>query len=300
MGLAYEIVINSNPCISYLMEENTMAMQALVIAHAAYGHNSFFKGNLPVPDVDGCGVDHRLPSSTPRTTSPPARSATASTPSSFSSTPPCADEPRRRPLPPPSRKSLAQELSERKEREAYAQQQVNDLWRTLPRHRSEKADDISANRRFPEEPQENLLYFIEKNAPLLEPWQRELVRIVRKIAQYFYPQRQSQVMNEGWATFWHYKLLNTMYDEGWLTDGDDRVAEVAHQRGPTSRASATAATAASTPTRWASRCTTTSSASARTRPRRTASGSRAGRLAVAAGARPRDAQLQRRASSAST
>uniref|UniRef100_UPI00286A9BB6 SpoVR family protein n=1 Tax=Methylibium sp. TaxID=2067992 RepID=UPI00286A9BB6 len=45
MGLAYEIVINSNPCISYLMEENSMAMQALVIAHAAYGHNSFFKGN---------------------------------------------------------------------------------------------------------------------------------------------------------------------------------------------------------------------------------------------------------------
>jgi hypothetical protein len=41
MGLAYEIVINSNPCIAYLMEENTMTMQALVIAHAAYGHNSF-------------------------------------------------------------------------------------------------------------------------------------------------------------------------------------------------------------------------------------------------------------------
>ena len=45
MGLAYEIVINSNPCISYLMEENTMTMQALVIAHACYGHNSFFKNN---------------------------------------------------------------------------------------------------------------------------------------------------------------------------------------------------------------------------------------------------------------
>ena len=61
---------------------------------------------------------------------------------------------------------------------------------------------------FPGEPQENLLYFIEKHAPLLEPWQREIVRIVRKIAQYFYPQRQTQVMNEGWATFWHYTLLN--------------------------------------------------------------------------------------------
>src|SRR5690606_6309828 len=73
--------------------------------------------------------------------------------------------------------------------------------------------------RFPAEPQENLLYFIEKNAPLLEPWQREVVRIVRKIAQYFYPQRQTQVMNEGWATFWHYTLLNHLYDEGKVTDG---------------------------------------------------------------------------------
>jgi stage V sporulation protein R len=45
MGLAYEIVINSNPCIAYLMEENTHDHAGLVIAHAAYGHNSFFKGN---------------------------------------------------------------------------------------------------------------------------------------------------------------------------------------------------------------------------------------------------------------
>src|SRR5258708_17301746 len=44
-GLAYEIVINSTPCISYLMEENTATMQPLVIAHAAFGHNHFFKNN---------------------------------------------------------------------------------------------------------------------------------------------------------------------------------------------------------------------------------------------------------------
>ena len=83
----------------------------------------------------------------------------------------------------------------------------------------EQADDEAARSAFPHEPQENLLYFIEKNAPLLEPWQREIVRIVRKIAQYFYPQRQTQVMNEGWATFWHYTLLNTLYDEASSTDG---------------------------------------------------------------------------------
>ena len=44
-GLAYEIVINSNPCISYCLEENTMPLQALVMAHAAFGHNYFFKSN---------------------------------------------------------------------------------------------------------------------------------------------------------------------------------------------------------------------------------------------------------------
>jgi spore cortex formation protein SpoVR/YcgB (stage V sporulation) len=76
-----------------------------------------------------------------------------------------------------------------------------------------------AGRPLPPEPQENLLYFIEKNAPLLEPWEREVMRIVRKIGQYFYPQRQTQVMNEGWATFWHYTLLNTLYNQGKLEDG---------------------------------------------------------------------------------
>jgi stage V sporulation protein R len=218
MGLAYEIVINSNPCISYLMEENTMAMQALVIAHAAYGHNSFFKGNYlfrmwtdaaSIIDylvyaknyVADCEEKHGMDAVESFLDSCHALSNHG------------VDRYRR-----PSRKTLAQELAERKDREAYAQRQVNDLWRTLPR-RTEKDAAASEAKRFPDEPQENLLYFIEKNAPLLEPWQREIVRIVRKVAQYFYPQRQTQVMNEGWATFWHYKLLNTMYDDGYLTDG---------------------------------------------------------------------------------
>ncbi len=218
MGLAYEIVINSNPCISYLMEENTTAMQALVIAHAAYGHNSFFKNNYlfgmwkdagSIIDyliyardfIAQCEERHGLDTVEQWLDSCHALANLG------------VDRYRR-----PSKKSLARERAEREEREAYAQQQVNVLWRTLPT-RPGKDSTAQANERFPKEPEENLLYFIEKNAPLLEPWQREIVRIVRKISQYFYPQRQTQVMNEGWATFWHYTLLNTMYDEGWLTDG---------------------------------------------------------------------------------
>lgn len=90
------------------------------------------------------------------------------------------------------------------------------LWRTLPKREEEKA--IESARRYPSEPQENLLYFMEKNAPLLEPWQREILRIVRKVSQYFYPQKQTRVMNEGWATFWHYTILNHLYDEGKVTE----------------------------------------------------------------------------------
>ncbi len=218
MGLAYEIVINSNPCISYLMEENSMAMQALVIAHAAYGHNSFFKGNyLFRMWTDASSIIDYLVYAKNYVAECEERRGLDAVEDLLDS---ChalmnhgVDRYRR-----PTKLSLAQEQARRTEREAYAQQQVNDMWRTLPRGKERAAEESDA-RRFPDEPQENLLYFIEKNAPLLEPWQREIVRIVRKVAQYFYPQRQTQVMNEGWATFWHHRLLNTMYDDGHLGDG---------------------------------------------------------------------------------
>ncbi len=218
MGLAYEIVINSNPCISYLMEENTLAMQALVIAHAAYGHNSFFKGNyLFRMWTDASSIIDYLVYARNYVTACEERHGLGAVEELLDS---ChalmnhgVDRYRR-----PSKLSLAQELARGKDRAAYAQQQVNDMWRTLPR-KAEPVAEESQSKRFPEEPQENLLYFIEKNAPLLEDWQREIVRIVRKVAQYFYPQRQTQVMNEGWATFWHHRLLNTMYDDGHLSDG---------------------------------------------------------------------------------
>ncbi|MEN9544296.1 MAG: hypothetical protein RLZZ598_1129, partial [Pseudomonadota bacterium] len=217
MGLAYEIVINSNPCISYLMEENTLATQALVIAHAAYGHNSFFKSNyLFRMWTDASSIIDYLVYARNYIAECEEQHGVAAVEDMLDS---ChalmshgVDRYRR-----PSRPSLAQEKSRREEREACAQRQVNELWRTLPRTAA-KAQE-AANLRFPDEPQENILYFIEKNAPLLEPWQREVVRIVRKVAQYFYPQRQTQIMNEGWATFWHHRLLNTLYDDGRLDDG---------------------------------------------------------------------------------
>ena len=216
MGLAYEIVINSSPCIAYLLEENTMPMQALVIAHASYGHNSFFKGNYlfrtwtqPDAIIDYLLFARQYLAECERRYGEEEVERTLDACHALANF--GVDRYKR-----PAKRSLAQERVRLKEREEHLQQQVNELWRTLPRRQTESAEP--EEQRFPPEPQENLLYFLEKHAPLLEPWQREIARIIRKLAQYFYPQRQTQVMNEGWATFWHYTILQTLYDEGLLAD----------------------------------------------------------------------------------
>lgn len=217
MGLAYEIVINSNPCIAYLMEENSMMMQALVTAHAAYGHNSFFKGNYLFRTwTDAEAIIDYLVFAKNYLADCERMYGIDAVEDLLDS---ChalmnygVDRYKR-----PQKLSLAKEKIRQSEREHYLQLQVNDLWRTIPRRNTDT--EINAPARFPTEPQENILYFIEKSAPLLEPWQREVIRIVRKIAQYFYPQRQTQVMNEGWATFWHHTILNRLYEKQLVTDG---------------------------------------------------------------------------------
>jgi stage V sporulation protein R len=219
MGLAYEMVINSNPCIAYLMEENSLTMQALVIAHASYGHNSFFKGNYLFrtwTDAEAI-IDYMLFAKN-YIADCERRYGVETVELLLDS---ChalqnygVDRYKR-----PTKISLPEETARQREREIYLQSQVNDLWRTLPYRDADAEVALKQHERFPPEPQENLLYFIEKSAPLLTPWQREIVRITRKISQYFYPQRQTQVMNEGWATFWHYTILNQLYDEGVVGDG---------------------------------------------------------------------------------
>jgi stage V sporulation protein R len=217
MGLAYEIVINSDPCIAYLMEENTLPMQALVIAHASYGHNSFFKGNYLFRTwTSADAIIDYLVFARRYIAECEERYGEAEVELLLDSCHALMNhgvDRYKRPAP----LSMAEEQRRQRERETYLQLQVNDLWRTLPKGEDSEVQRRSA--RFPPEPQENILYFIEKHAPLLEPWQREILRIVRKLSQYFYPQRQTQVMNEGWATFWHYTLLNHLYDEGMVSDG---------------------------------------------------------------------------------
>lgn len=216
MGLAYELVINSNPCIAYLMEENTMAMQALVIAHACYGHNSFFKNNyLFKMWTSADAIIDYLVFAKNYISECEERYGIDEVESLLDACHALMNygvDRYKHPTP----LSIQEEKIRQQNRAMYLQTQVNELWRTIPLGKTD--ENQGSQNRFPADPQENILYFLEKNAPLLQPWQREVVRIVRKIAQYFYPQGQTKVMNEGWACFWHYTLLHAMYEENLVTD----------------------------------------------------------------------------------
>ena len=223
-GLAYEIVINSNPCISYYMEENTMAMQALVLAHAAFGHNHFFKNNYLFQEwTDAGAILDYLDYAKGYIATCEERHGMTAVEEVLDAAHAVMDQSvfryRRQP-----RQSAKQQKERALARQEYEDQTFNDLWRTLP-PRAAEAEPTEAQRELADRtkklklPEENLLYFIEKNSPVLETWQREILRIVRNIAQYFYPQRQTKVMNEGCACFVHHYIVNRLYDDGLLPEG---------------------------------------------------------------------------------
>lgn len=224
-SLAYELVINANPCISYVMEENSATMQTLVLAHAAMGHNHFFKNNYlfrqwtnadTILDylafakeyVKECEERHGLVAV--ETIIDAAHALMRQGVS-------------RHPKVPQSSR-VEKAVQRKKHRRAHEEATFDDLWRTVPKgpvKLPDPADRAGASDKDQgiELPEENVLYFLEKYAPRLKDWQRELIRIVRILGQYFYPQRQTKMMNEGCATFTHYEILNRLYDHGYLTEG---------------------------------------------------------------------------------
>ncbi|MDR6289509.1 spore cortex formation protein SpoVR/YcgB (stage V sporulation) [Inquilinus ginsengisoli] len=220
-GLAYELVINSSPCISYIMEENTATLQTLVIAHAAFGHNTFFKTNYLFKQwTDAEGILDYLDFAKTYIAQCEERYGQQQVEQLLDAAHALMSHGVHR-YPRPRRPDLKTEERRARDRLEHQEHSYNDLWRTLPTAPAKIQASLSDERRkaLLELPQENLLYFLEKSAPRLQPWQRELLRIVRLVAQYFYPQSQTKVMNEGCACWVHYKIMNTLHQQGALNDG---------------------------------------------------------------------------------
>lgn len=218
-SLAYEVVINSNPCISYLMEENTATMQALVIAHAAFGHNHFFRNNhlfrqwteaasildyLAFARAYVAGCEDRYGAAAVERVLDAAHSLSRHGVHRHAGGRPA---------------DLKTEQKRERERMEYNESVFDDLWRTLPESKTIPGMDRKAERkRRLGLPEENLLYFLEKSSPRLQTWEREVIRIVRLIAQYFYPQPQVKLMNEGCATWVHQRIMTRLHETGQIDD----------------------------------------------------------------------------------
>jgi spore cortex formation protein SpoVR/YcgB (stage V sporulation) len=224
-GLAYEIVINSSPCISYIMEENSMPMQTLVTAHAAFGHNHFFKNNYLFRQwTDASGILDYLTFARDFVARAEEQHGNEAVERVLDAAHALMSHGVHRYARRP-KLNLEEERKREEDRRRHFEESFDDIWRTAILSNEGPADikpseiDKAELRRRLGLPEENILYFLEKHAPRLKPWQRELVRIVRHISQYFYPQKQTKLMNEGCATFVHYEICQRLHEKGLISDG---------------------------------------------------------------------------------
>lgn len=202
-GLPYEMVINSNPCLAYLMRDNTDLLQILTIAHV-YGHNDFFANNFTFTS----GVDAKYTLEMFK--------LHASRIDSYIEDPSIGLEAVERMLDHAHSLSLQRSsnlattklsLQEQRYKQWESAQAPDDPYRNIHPKPEYVAPDLS---KIPLEPEENLLEFIAEYNPYLADWQRDILHIVNKEGMYFLPQMQTKIMNEGWASYWHHKILNNL------------------------------------------------------------------------------------------
>lgn len=221
-GLAFEVVINTDPAIAYCQENNSATMQTLVMAHAVCGHGSFFKCNYMFKQfTNSSRILGYMDSYKEFLTECESRYGYQEVEylldacfvlqlHSFSTAP-------------RANINLEDAWEMMVERLQYNEERDREEDKSLPRGKRDKSivnkDQIDAllhNDFYTA--QENILALICKQSRKLRPWQKRIVEGYCYMSQYFYPQYLTKVINEGWATFWHYQILKRMHDKGLLND----------------------------------------------------------------------------------
>ena len=202
-GLPYEMVINSNPCLAYLMRDNSLCLQVLTIAHV-YGHNDFFKNNFTF--TSATRADQTIS----------AFKARADRVRGYLEDPSIGTDAVERLLDAAhslsmnrSRNQAIRQLSRKEQVERLHEAAAGppDPFAHLVRRAERPAPDLD---RVPLEPDPNLLLFIRDHNPDLAAWEIDLLTIVDEEARYFIPQIETKIMNEGWASYWHHKIMMSL------------------------------------------------------------------------------------------
>lgn len=198
----YELVINSNPCYAFLLKGNSLIQNKLIVAHVL-AHCDFFKNNVRFSNTSRDMVES-MAASAERIRFYELRYGKDIVEEFLDHVlaiqehinPSLLEE--KRTMAPPEAKTTA------KQRSPY-----EDLW---------KLDDIGKpketprprKKRFPEEPEKDLLLFLMHHSRILEEWQQDIMTILRKEMLYFWPQLETKIMNEGWASYWHIRIMREL------------------------------------------------------------------------------------------
>ncbi len=201
-GLPYEMVINSNPSIAYLMRDNSLALQILTMAHV-YGHNDFFKNNFTFRSTRAEFTIETFKNQANRVRhyvedpSIGLEKVEAVLDAAHALSLQC-----RRNL--AIKKPTAEEELEMKISEF---EPPADPFSAIHRRKEPPAPNFN---KVPLYPDEDLLIFIRDHNPQLSEWEKDLLTIIHKQAQYFVPQIETKIMNEGWASFWHKRIVEAL------------------------------------------------------------------------------------------
>jgi stage V sporulation protein R len=210
----YEMVINTEPSYAYLMDCNLVVDQKLVMAHV-FGHVDFFKNNLWFQHTDRKMLDQMANHAT-KIRNIMDRHGQAEVEAFIdiclsldNLIDPYAPHIRRQ-------REVSEEQIEAAEMDGsvpkipaknYMDRHINPP-EFLASQKKKKAEELSRLKSFPEAPERDVLGFLIQFASL-KRWQRDVLQIVRSEAMYFAPQGQTKIMNEGWATYWHTKMMTT-------------------------------------------------------------------------------------------
>lgn len=201
-GLPYEMVINSSPSIAYLMRDNTLLLQILTIAHV-YGHNDFFKNNFTFQSTRAEFTIGAMKSHGQR-----VRNYVEAPSIGIERVEQVLDAAHALSL--QCRRNLAvHKLSPEEERRRLydAAQPPADPFHRVHKRQEHRDPDL---RKVPPVPDEDVLLFIRDHNPYLAEWEKDLLTIVHEEAQYFIPQIETKIMNEGWASYWHKRIVESL------------------------------------------------------------------------------------------
>ena len=216
----YELVINNDPCYAYLMKSNSETDQKLVIAHV-YGHCDFFKNNLWFSHTHRKMIDRMANHATRvrRYIDRFGYDVVEEFLDSILSLENLIDQhsPYIRRREKETQEDVVPgdrvEVPKLRSKE-YMDQYINPV-EFLDQQKKQIEAERMRKRRVPESPERDVLLFLIENAPL-EDWQQDLIAIVRAESYYFAPQGMTKIMNEGWASYWHSKIMT----ERQLTDSE--------------------------------------------------------------------------------